>query len=76
MSVGGMSNIPPDLSIRARPRAVRRFSRKALMCGGAVLGTVMFAALAFALQSPEYDDVKTDELYNVTNKPVADGLAQ
>ena len=71
-----MNQTPPDLSIRARPRAVRRFSRKALMCGGAVLGTVMFAALAFALQSPEYDDVKADELYNVTNKPVADGLAQ
>lgn len=69
-----MTHISPDLSIRARPRAVRRFSRKALLGGGAVLGTLMFAALAVALQSPDYDDADTSELYNVTHKPMADGL--
>ena len=69
-----MTHISPDLSIRARPRAVRRFSRKALLGGGAVLATLMFAALAVALQSPDYDDADTSELYNVTHKPMADGL--
>ncbi len=51
-----MSDITPNLSIRARPRAVRRFSRKALLGGAAVLGAVMFGALAMALQSPVHDE--------------------
>lgn len=69
-----MRNTDPDLTIRARPRAVRRFSRKALLGGAAALGALMFAALAVALQSPNYDDDKSSELYNVTHKPIADGL--
>ena len=69
-----MSSITPDLSIRARPCAVRRFSRKALMGGGLVLGVIMFGALAYALQSPDYDNERADELYNVSHKPMADGL--
>lgn len=69
-----MSDTPPDLTIRARPRAVRRFSRKALIGGGVGLGAIMFAALAVALQSPDYDEAKSDELYNVTHKPMAAGL--
>ena len=69
-----MSNTAPDLSIRARPRAVRRFSRKALIGGGTALGALMFGALAVALQSPDYSDDKSGELYNVTHKPMADGL--
>ena len=68
-----MSDAPPNLSIRARPRAVRRFSRKALLGGSLVLGAVMFGALAMALQSPVHDD-KAEELYNVTHKPMAAGL--
>ena len=69
-----MTDTAPNLSIRARPRAVRRFSRKAIMGGGVLLGTIMFGALAVALQSPNYDDATPDELYNVTHKPIADGL--
>lgn len=68
-----MSEAPPNLSIRARPRAVRRFSRKALLGGSLVLGAVMFGALAMALQSPAHDE-KSEELYNVTHKPMAAGL--
>ena len=64
----------PDLTIRARPRAVRRFSRKALIGGSVALGALMFCALAVALQTPDYEDDKSGELYNVTNKPMADGL--
>ncbi|PHS38843.1 MAG: conjugal transfer protein TraI [Robiginitomaculum sp.] len=66
----------PELAIRAKPRPVRRFSRKAILFGSALLGIVMFAALAFALQSPTYDDGPSNELYNVTHKPMADGLDQ
>lgn len=73
MSVSGMSDAPSNLSIRARPRAVRRFSRKALLSGTLVLSAVMFGALAMALQSPAHDD-KAEELYNVTHKPMAAGL--
>ena len=69
-----MNSAAPDLTIRARPRAVRRFSRKALMGGGLILGVVMFGALAVALQSPNYGDERAGELYNVTHKPMADGL--
>lgn len=69
-----MTQTAPDLTIRARPRAVRRFSRKALICGGTALGALMFAALAVALQSPDYDDDNSGELYNVTHKLIADGL--
>ena len=68
-----MSVTPPNLTIRARPRAVRRFSRKALLGGAAVIGAVMFGALAMALQSPAHDE-KAEELYNVTHKPMAAGL--
>ena len=65
---------PPDLTIRAWPRAVRRFSRKALMSGSVLLAGIMCAALAVALQSPQYGDTKADELYNVSHKPMAAGL--
>lgn len=66
----------PELSIRAKPRPVRRFNRKALMGGAALLGIVMFTALAVALQAPSYDEGGADELYNVTHKPMPDGLEQ
>lgn len=74
MSASGKSNVSPDLTIRARPRAVRRFSRKALLAGAAGLGVLLFGALAVALQSPTYDEEPSSELYNVTHKPMADGL--
>jgi len=67
-----MSEAVPNLSIRARPKAVRRFSRKALMGGVVTLSVIMCGALAMALQTPE--QVEVEELYNVTHKPIADGL--
>ena len=67
-----MSETVPNLSIRARPKAVRRFNRKALMGGVVILSVIMFGALAMALQTPEHEEA--EELYNVTHKPIADGL--
>ena len=69
-----MSAPAPNLSIRARPRAVRRLSRKALMGGAFILSAVMFAALATALKSPAREADQSQELYNVTHKPMASGL--
>ena len=69
-----MSNQVPNLAIRARPRGVRRFSRKAIIGGGMLLSAVMFGALAVALQTPSYDDETSGELYNVAHKPIAEGL--
>jgi len=51
-----------DLSIRARPRPVKRFSKKVLMIGAGGLALMLSAALAFALQPVEYDTGKSTEL--------------
>ena len=65
----------PELAIRAKPKPVKRFSRKALILGGTALSAGLFAALAFALQSPDYgDSERPSELYNVSHKPIADAL--
>ena len=65
-----------DLAIRARPRPVKRFSKKALLIGAGGLALTLSAALAFALQPVSYDDGPRTELYNVTHKPMAEGLEQ
>jgi len=59
-----------DLSIRARPKPVRRFSKKILLIGAG--GTA--AAIAFALQPVEYENTHSTELYNTTHKPVAEAI--
>lgn len=63
-----------DLIIRARPRPVKRFSKKILMIGAAGTALMLSAALAYALQPVEYEINKSTELYNVTHKPVADEI--
>jgi len=63
-----------DLAIRAKPRPVKRFSKKVLMVGAGGLALMLSPALAFALQPVSYDAVKNTELYNVTHKPVADAV--
>jgi len=63
-----------DLAIWARPRPVKRFSKKVLMVGAGGLALMLSAALAFALQPVEYDTGISTELYNVTHKPVADEI--
>lgn len=65
-----------DLAIRARPRPVKRFSKKALFIGAAGMALVLSTALAFALQPVDREDGSRTELYNVTHKPMAEALEQ
>lgn len=66
----------PDLAIRAAPRPVRRFSRKAL----AILlgsGSLLILASAGIAMSPKGQGggERPRELYSTTSKPAAEGLA-
>ncbi len=63
-----------DLAIRARPRPVKRFSKKALFIGAAGMALVLSTALAFALQPIDHESGPRTELYNVTHKPMAEAL--
>ena len=63
-----------DLAIRARPRPVKRFSKKILMVGAGGVAVMLSAAIAFALAPVEYETGKNTELYNVTHKPMADEI--
>ena len=63
-----------DLAIRARPRPVKRFSKKVLMAGAGGLAVMLSAAIAFALAPVDYETGKNTELYNVTHKPMADEI--
>lgn len=65
-----------DLAIRAKPRPVRRFSKKVLMVGAAGLALMLSTALAFALQSPQAETVRSTELFNTTHKPMHEALAR
>ena len=65
-----------DLAIRARPRPVKRFSKKALFIGAAGMALALSTALAFALQPVDREDGPRTELYNVTHKPMAEALEQ
>ena len=67
-------HLSPSLAIRARPRPVRRFSKKVLMVGAGGLALMLSTALAFALQSSDIETVKNTELYNTTHKPMAEAL--
>jgi len=63
-----------DLSIRARPKPVRRFSKKILLIGAGGTAMMLSAAIAFALQPPDYENTHSTELYNTTHKPVAEAI--
>ncbi|NNE42198.1 MAG: hypothetical protein HKN14_14915, partial [Marinicaulis sp.] len=63
------------LEIRGKPRSTTHFSKPALMAvaGGVVL--LLFVAFAVALKPPNIGgDAQAKELYNVANKPRAEGL--
>ncbi len=65
-----------ELAIRARPRPVKRFSKKALFIGAAGMALVLSTALAFALHPIDREDGPRTELYNITHKPMAEALEQ
>ena len=63
------------LEIRGKPRPTTHFSKPALIAvaGGVVL--LLFVALAVALKPPNLPgDARAQELYNIANKPQAEGL--
>ncbi len=66
----------PDLSIRARPRPVKRFSKPALaaLLGSAGLVVMLTAMVTGSLGGGESDGAPR-ELYSTENKPTADGLS-
>lgn len=67
---------PDELSIRAKPAPIRRFSKKALML---ILGTasaLVLGSFVLAMKSPKSDRARPgSELYSTTNQAQAEGLA-
>jgi type IV secretion system protein TrbI len=66
----------PDLSIRARPKPVKRFSKPALaaLLGSAGLVVLLTAMVTGSLTSGEAGNAPR-ELYSTQNKPTAEGLS-
>ena len=67
---------PDDIELRVRPRPVRRINRKILMGGTALFSALLFGAVWFALNPPDFRGrQQVQELYNTDRKPTAEGLA-
>ena len=65
-----------DIELRVRPRPVRRINRKILMGGTALFSLMLFGAVWFALNPPDFRGrQQAQELYNTDRKPTAEGLA-
>ncbi len=64
----------PDLRLRGTPPRVTRLSRKVLIGMGAVSALAIAGAIGYALQGQHGGNTGQD-LYNVQNRPTADGLA-
>ena len=67
---------PDDIELRVRPRPVRRINRKILLGGTALFSVLLFGAVWFALNPPDFRGrQQVQELYNTDRKPTAEGLA-
>ena len=67
---------PDDIELRVKPRPVRRINRKVLMGGTALFSVMLFGAVWFALNPPDFRGrQQAQELYNTDRKPTAEGLA-
>ena len=67
---------PEDIELRVRPRPVRRINRKILMGGTALFSVLLFGAVWFALNPPDFRGrQQVQEHYNTDRKPTAEGLA-
>ncbi len=70
---------PPqdDIELRVRPRPVSRINRKVLIGGASVISLLLFGAVLFALNPPDWrGQSKPEELYNTDRKAIADGLSK
>ena len=64
------------LELRARPRPVRRFNKRALFATAAAVGVLVAASFAVALAPPRArEEGAARELYNTRHVPQADALA-
>jgi type IV secretion system protein TrbI len=67
---------PDDIELRVRARPVRRINRNVLMGGTALFSVLLFGAVWFALNPPDFRGrQQAQELYNTDRKPTAEGLA-
>ena len=76
-SAPGSKADPDELTLRAQPRAVTRLNRRVLMVLAGALILFVFGATMLALDPPSFrgGQVSGEELYNVRNKPTAEGLS-
>ena len=65
-----------DIELRVKPKPVRRINRNVLMGGTALFSVLLFGAVWFAPNPPDFrGGQQIQELYNTDRTPVADGLA-
>ena len=68
---------PAELTLRARPRPVTRINKKVLVVLVALGLLLVFGATIVALDPPSLRGERDgEELYNITNKQTAEGLAK
>ena len=68
---------PAELTLRGQPRAVTRLNRRVLMVLAGALILFVFGATMLALDPPSFRGGEGgQELYNVRNKPTAEGLGR
>jgi type IV secretory pathway VirB10-like protein len=60
---------PPDVSIRTRPPSPKRLSRKVLMLGAAIAGTVITAALLLGLTPQQHRSAADQQAQATANGP-------
>ncbi|WP_334151680.1 TrbI/VirB10 family protein [Hyphomicrobium sp.] len=67
---------PETLELRARPQPVTRINRKVLIGGAAVFLMLLSGIVLVALKPPSLKIAERQELINVENKPITDGLSK
>ncbi|WP_334150085.1 TrbI/VirB10 family protein [Hyphomicrobium sp.] len=67
---------PETLELRARPQPVTRINRKVLIGGAAVFLMLLSGIVLVALKPPSLKVAERQELINVENKPITDGLSK
>ncbi|UFX42735.1 hypothetical protein HAP47_0026310 [Bradyrhizobium sp. 41S5] len=72
----GLDQDPEPLELRARPRPVRRFNRRALMIGCSVAALFVGGAILIALRPHSFRPSGQTELYNTDRKQTAEELSK